>query len=194
MRPAAAHRSEDDVLSDFAAEPDHSRHTLEAYLRAHPQFSDALLDLSHELNLQAALGPQTATAEEEAWLAEAWGRFSAASQPAVQDPFGALTAAQTVVARRSLGVPNAVFRGLRNRLVVAEGIPRGFLRRLATAIGASVDGLFTFLQGPPMLAAGASYKADQQPAAATEKMSFEALLIDAQVSAETRQALLNETD
>jgi hypothetical protein len=59
-------KSFDDVMFAFSVEPQQDATTLARYLKAYPQFAADLVDLAHELNLSASLGPSAAPLEDDA--------------------------------------------------------------------------------------------------------------------------------
>lgn len=199
MTPSLHTPDLDDILEDFAAQPRHDRATLEAYLARYPEHAGALLDLSHELRLQSRPEACPIPEADEAWLEESWRRFSASAFPAeaaqaAPDPFARLTAGQLADVRRDLDVPTAVVTAFRDRCVEASTVPLAFLRRFAKQLNASLDEFLAHLDGPPRLAAATSHKSGAAPQAPREKMTFEAVLVDALVPAERRKALLTEGD
>lgn len=78
------------------------------------------------------------------------------------------TAAQT------LDAPEGLLWKLHRRLIAFETIPQAFVEKLAESVRRNVDEISAYLRQPPMLAPGASYRADTAPEALVE--SFETAL------------------
>ncbi len=198
----APHPSEDDVLNDFLSEAAQDRATLERYLRLYPAHAGALLDLHGTVTRQQQAAKDDSTEVDEAWIAqsEAWIAQSvdrmraslSASEPA--DPFHSLDPIQFNAVKAALGMRSGTLTGFRDRLVDVATVPVRILRALAAALGASLEDLTAFLTLPQRLAAAQSYRADGQPQAPAAKVSFEALMIAANESPETRARLLAEDD
>jgi hypothetical protein len=190
----------DDVLDAFAAEPEHDRATLERYLVRYPEHAGPILDLSHELRLQAGVVSSPPSQPDSAWIEESWRQFAAAASSTettnatAPDPFARLPKGALGEVRKALDLPTSVLIAFRDRIVVASTVPAGFLKRLAVAIGSTADELLAHLALPPRLARGASYKADAGPQAPPEKLEFEQVLEEALVPPERRRALLEDRD
>ena len=69
--------------------------------------------------------------------------------------------AETVAA--ALTVPVGLFWKLHRRLITLESIPAAFVQRLAETLDRTVEELARYLQQPPQLASGASYRSDTTP-------------------------------
>ena len=176
-------------LLDFGAEG-----VLEHYLVAYPQFALELIDLAHEAPRETAdLADPIAPAERAAidaavakigqhWPAEAAGRH---------DLFAALRPADYGRLSEALDVPRQVIAAVRNRRAIPDTIPGGFMRRMASALGGSVDDLLFSMGVSPALQP--SFKAVDRPQA-LEPVAFEQILIEARVSEERRREILAERD
>lgn len=182
----------EDVLEWFALEAD-SHGALERYLRDYPQFAHALVDLSYELGREVdeeALLP----ASVETTIADAWQRcVAAAPQRTAANPFSGKAPSEMRALATDLGIPRQVLIAFREGAVLIESVPRRFLRRMANAIGSTLDKLLGDLAAPPMVPVR-SYKAKDKKPVRKEPVSFERLLIDAQVPADKRAELLAEDD
>lgn len=184
----------EEILLEFAAEPQHDRETLERYLRDHPHLSEELVDLSLELRLQRTTSGQSVPADEE-WVEASLKSFKSmmgkGPVPAA-DPFAQLSSTELVAVRRRLGVPSAVLLGFRTRIVDVATVPVHFLEALARELNSTTEGLRGFLAALPRMAVGLSYKADDVPVLDGERISFEKLLLDARVPEDERARLLAE--
>jgi hypothetical protein len=182
----------EDILDAFAMEETHAKATLDRYLTAYPQFAGELVDLSREL-MQAEPVDDELSAADLAMIDAGWLKHAAAQPKAVADPFAALSPTRSREIAAEMGVPRQVLTSFRERRIRPASVPRGFLRRLAGAVAISPDDLFAWLSPPPAPAFARSYRADAQPTAATQ-VSFERVLIDADVSEDHRARLLADVD
>jgi hypothetical protein len=181
------------VLEDFAAEPTHDKAILEQYIREYPQFAIELIDLSRNLLRTENVDPSPLTANETALVDAAWRSQVAATHPEARaDPFAALDVAKSREIAKALDIPRQVIMGLQERRAKPASIPRRFLGQLAAKMNATADALAAALALPAPQPAY-SYKADEKPAVPAQ-VTFEQLLIDANVAAHKRAALLAEGD
>jgi hypothetical protein len=167
----------EDVLFAFSVEPRHDKSTLERYLRNYPQFVENLIDLSHELRMPGR-SPSEVT-ENEGVFQRAWNQIKAASPTAKRDatnPFVQFQGVAFVSLAKTLRVPRSLVIVFRDRLVELTSVPEVFLARLAKATGATVADIKRYLELPAVGATAVSYKSDQKPATAQEKVTFEALV------------------
>lgn len=189
--------ADEEVLLAFAVEPETDNATLERYLKAYPHLTDQLIDLSLDLRLQHATEEQTAPVDE-AWVEASLAAFraisSANASQAVVDPFENVTAAELVALRQALGVPSGVIKGFSSRLVEFASVPATVIEALTQGLRTSVEDLRRFMDGPPRLAHGVSYKSDKAPSAEQEKISFEDLLKQNKVQEDQIQRLLAKRD
>lgn len=192
MSSPGARPSCESVLDAFAVESECGRSTLERYLRLYPEYAGELIDLSRELSREAYDEAAPLSDADQTLIDTAWSQHAAASPVAAADPFVALTVDDWRAVARSLDVPRQVVTALRERRVSLVSIPRRFLRRFAEAARSSVAQLEASW-GAGQLAGARSYKADSKPTAG-EQVSFEQVLIDADVPAEKRTQMLAETD
>ncbi|BCT69158.1 hypothetical protein [Nitrosospira sp. NRS527] len=108
------------------------------------------------------------------------------------DPFASLTVAQLRDIASSLQIPRNVLTAFRERRVVLASVPRRFLVRLAKSMNLMAEQLITVLSLPSKIFAR-EYKADSRLENGSQ-VSFEQLLIDADVDTATRIELLKEAD
>ncbi len=77
-----------------------------------------------------------------------------------------------------LEVPYGLLFKLHRRLLAPDSLPRTLVARLAEAIDRTADEVNAYLRQPPMLAAGASYRADDMPQVGEQESFAEALTTD----------------
>ncbi|HXC53123.1 MAG TPA: hypothetical protein VN634_19705 [Candidatus Limnocylindrales bacterium] len=174
MSPAKPQIPLEDVLFAFSVEPTHDKLTLERYLTLYPQFTEDLVDLSHELRIE---GRGIAEAvEDEATFQRALKQFTGVRRPAaVINPFDAFRGAGFAALAKKLRVPRSVLLAFRDRLVIASSVPAAFVERVARAANTTVADLMTHLDLPPVVATPANYKANEKPTLA-DKVAFDTLL------------------
>ena len=145
------------ILYAFAVEPNHDRNTLERYLRDYPELAEDLIDLTSELRLSEALGPSPAIDAADTGAEAAWQEFltckpqETCSAPAA-NPFARFKGPTFAALADAVNVPRSFLTPFRDGLVAAASIPEAFTRRLAEAMGASVESLQAYFASP---AAGA---------------------------------------
>lgn len=167
--------SEEEVLLAFSVEPTQDRETLEQYLREYPEHTKALVACSIELMLDATRNDEGDVVPDGA-IDRAWQRFqSTISQPdpvPVINPFAALNPNTFKALAEKLGINNLLLIRLRDRGIDATTIPRRFLQRLATELGATAEGVMDYLQSPPAMVSGHSFRSTVKPTV-TKPISFE---------------------
>jgi len=190
----------DEVLESFALEAESDAAALARYLRDYPQYAVALVDLSHEMAQQVPDEIAPLSPHDEAQIASAWSRFAAsarsrakAEQGQVASVFEGRSAAEMKTLASVLGVPRQVVAAVRDRRVLPDTIPKGFLTRMAAAIDARIEDLIASLSGARSVTLAQSYKADTKPVLSGQ-VSFEQILIDAGVAEEIRSTILAEID
>ena len=110
----------------------------------------------------------------------------------LKDPLADLSVSQLREVASKLDVPRQVVTAFRERRVIVEVVRRRFLTRLAgRARSRTVDLLIAALTIPAAPSLARSYKADGKPSAEFA-VSFERLLIDADVAEDKRALLLTD--
>lgn len=181
----------EEILEDFAAEPTHDKAMLEQYLREYPQFAIELIDLSRHLRRTEKSDTSPLTANETALVNAAWLGHVASMRPSGEaDPFARLDVTKSREIARALDIPRQVVIGLQERRAKPASIPRRFLGQLAAKMNVTYDALAAALALPAPQPA-VSYKADEKPVV-PEQVTFEQLLIEANVAVDKRAALLAE--
>ena len=184
-------RSEEEVLLAFSIEPTHDRKTLEQYLADYPEHAKALIACSIELMVDATRSVETVATSENA-VELAWQRFqSAVSQPEevpVLNPFATLNPTAFKSLARQLGINNLLLIRLRDRAIDATTIPRRFVQRLATELGATTDAVTAYLRSPPAMVSGHSFRSTVKPAV-TQQISFEKAVETSQLTPDQQDAL-----
>lgn len=166
--------SEEDILLAFSVEPSHDRKTLEQYLREYPEHAKALVTCSIELMVDATRNDDVVVTSEGA-IDRAWQRFqTVVGQPddvLVTNPFAALNPTAFKLLAKKLNITNLLLIRLRDRAIVAATIPRRFVEGLATELGATAETVMGYLQSPPAMVSGHSFRSTVKPAV-TEQISF----------------------
>lgn len=166
--------NEEEVLLAFSVEPTHDRKTLEQYLREYPEHAKALVACSIELMVDATRSDDVAVTSEGA-VDRAWQRFqTVVSQPGdvlVTNPFATLNPTAFRSLAKRLDITNLLLVRLRDRAIVAATIPRRFVQGLATELGATAEAVMDYLQSPPAMVSGHSFRSAVKPAVA-EQISF----------------------
>lgn len=88
-------------------------------------------------------------------------------------------------------LPEGMLWKLHRRLVALESVPATLVSRLAETLRRSVDEVRSYLAQPPMLAAGASYRADETPETVQEPFA-DALGSDPETTNAMRERWLAE--
>ena len=166
--------SEEEVLLAFSVEPTHDRETLEQYLREYPEHAKALVTCSIELMVDATRSDEVAVTSEGA-IDQAWQRFqnvvSQLDNVLVTNPFATLNPTAFRSLAKKLDITNLLLIRLRDRAIVAATIPRRFVQGLATELGATIEAVMDYLQSPPAMVSGHSFRSAVKPAV-TEQISF----------------------
>ena len=191
MSRATGEPSRQDVLDAFAVEPDTGRATLERYLRDYPQFATELLDLSRMLASPFWDEETPLSSEDRAKIDAAWLRHAAAVPNPVADPFSSLSPRDHRKIAERLGVPRQVLTALRHRRVILSTVPGPFLARpCGPHQHLARSNLSGFCRSPPLLEPARSYSSERKPVT-SEAVSFEQVLIDADVPEDKRAELMS---
>jgi hypothetical protein len=166
--------NEEEVLLAFSVEPTHDHKTLEQYLREYPEHAKALVTCSIELMVGATRGDEVAVTSEGS-VDRAWRRFqtvvSQSDDVLVKNPFATLNPTAFRSLATKLNITNLLLIRLRDRAIVAATIPRRFVQGLATELGATAEAVMGYLQSPPAMVSGHSFRSAVKPAV-TEQISF----------------------
>jgi hypothetical protein len=165
--------SSEDILDAFATEPNHDPATLQRYLRAHPELTDDLIDLSRELSREREVRHTPLTPKEDSYREAAW-RKHVLAVPDTEDRLATLTVERQREVCRAIDIPRQVLSSLREHQVLVASIPRAFLEQLAAVIRWTPDALTESLSRPS-LAYARNYKSEEKPIPATQ-VSFEELM------------------
>lgn len=177
----------EDVLNAFAVETTHDRPTLERYLRKFPQYAVELAHLSHELSVTEVEGGDL-TEKDCVAIDEAWKRYSQSSPEPVRI-FISLSVPQLRDLANKLGVPRQIITAFREHKVRASSIPQRFLGHMAAALNTTMESIKTELSLPLEGSCVRSHKSDEKPTTGAP-VTFEQLLIDAQVPVDRRAELM----
>ncbi len=189
-------KTRDDILYAFSIEPHHDHATLERYLLKHPELTEDLIDLSHELRISVVFGGPNAAHQLDRKADEAWKAFvecapvsrSVAGQSSL---FASLKGAALVELAAQLDIPRSLLTALRDRLAEPATIPMRFLSRLATASGSPIKAIQEYLTLPPVTALGLQFKSDNRPANQGQ-VPFRKLVDDTTMTDKQRAALLRD--
>ena len=185
----------DDVLDLFQMEEVHDGAVLARYVEAHPQFALQLIDLSRLLATPEAEDQEPLSGLENSRIDAAWIVHKAAGPeiPKSANPLDALVGERGKALAARLGVPRQVVTCLRERKIDPAKTPRPILRTLGHALAIPEAHVIAAMRQPPASASGRSFKSDGKPGAAGQ-VSFEQVLIDADVSEADRARLLADGD
>jgi hypothetical protein len=112
---------------------------------------------------------------------------------ATPDLVSALTIAQLGEISTKLRIPRQVLSGFRSRRVTMGSVPKRFLRDFAAAAGAETGAFVRALSQPSTSVAARSHKSDVTPDE-FKPVTFEQLLIDANVPEDRRAELLRDDE
>ena len=189
--PKSFAADEESVLMAFSMEPSHGRATLERYIRDYPQHAAALIDCSLDLLHEPPATDVTAIEVPDSAVDKAWQRFERAVQhfdADVANPFAKLNTSGFKSLARSLDVSNLFLMRVRDRTIHAATIPTRFVEKLASALGATVQAVGTFLQGPPTMASGHAFRSSVKPSVG-EQMTFDQAVATSQLTPEQQAPL-----
>ena len=175
----------------FSMEPSHGRETLERYIKEYPQHATALIDFSIDLLHEPTAGDVPATEVPDSAVDKAWQRFERALQQPdteVVNPFAKLSTSSFKSLARSLDVSNLFLMRVRDRAIRAATIPARFVEKLASELGATVQALDAYLQGPPGLASGQAFRSSLKPSVG-EQITFDQAVATSQLTPEQQATL-----
>lgn len=186
----------EDILLAFSVEPSHDKATVERYLALYPHYAEDFIDLLGELRSPPVL--RHSVVEDEGAAKRAWNAFTATPLPSdgaasIANPFASFTGPTFVALAEGLRVRRSILIALRDRLVHASSIPAPFLNRLARATEFPAEKLLSYLNLPAVVPVGASYKANEKPAAPA-KIDFEKLLDNSGISADENRDIFTSTE
>jgi hypothetical protein len=186
----------EDILLAFSVEPTHDRETIERYLALYPQYAEDFIDLLGELRSSPVLRDNVV--DDESAVQRTWNALTATPLPShdgasIANPFAGFSGPTFVALAEGLRIRRSILIALRDRLINASSIPAPFLNRLALAMQFPAEKLRGYLDLPAVVPAGASYKANEKPAAPT-KIDFEKLLDNSGISADEKRDILTSTE
>ena len=89
----------------------------------------------------------------------------------VTNPFATLNPTAFRSLAKKHDITKLLLIRLRDRAIVAATIPRRFVQGLATELGATAEAVMDYLQSPPAMVSGHSFRSTVKPAV-TEQISF----------------------
>jgi len=184
--------TEEEVLLAFSIEASHDEATLKQYLREYPEYATALADCSIELMIDAAHDSDEVQVSSAHVVEQAWQQFQAVVHPtlaaSVENPFATLNPTAFKSLAKKLDINNLLLIRLRDRAIDAATIPRRFVQRLATELGATTDAVMDYLRNSPAMVSGHSFRSAVKPAV-TEQISFEKAVETSQLTHSQQEAL-----
>ncbi|WP_372164540.1 hypothetical protein [Xanthomonas euvesicatoria] len=187
---------EESVLMAFSMESSHGRETLERYIREYPQHTAALIDCSIDLTHEPPAGDAQAPELPDSSVDKAWHRFErAVQQPYTEaaNPFAKLDRSSFKSLARSLDVSNLFLMRVRDRAILAATIPAQFVEKLASELGATVQAVGAYLQGPPRMVSGQVFRSDVKPSVG-EQITFDQAAQTSQLTPEQQATLKSFSD
>lgn len=149
-------KDRDDVLADFAMEPDLAPSVLKAYIQQYPDLALELTDLFHELTMvDLAILADSAVADVE--------QESETSGEAVASVQSALSGQALRDLARRLELPRDFVAGFRDAKVRLGSVPSSVLLNLARAIDVRIQYLIAYLQQRSGVTEAVAFKADAKP-------------------------------
>ena len=112
---------------------------------------------------------------------------------AVANPFAQLNPTAFKTLAKNLDVSNLLLIRLRDRAIEAATIPRRFVLKLATELGATSEAVVAYLRSPPAMVSGHSFRSSVKPAV-TPQMSFEKAVETSQLTQAQQDALRSLQD
>lgn len=192
MSAEHSRHTEEEILLVFSIEPTHDHTTLEHYLSQYPEHAHALVDCSIELMIDAARGSDDVQVSSEYVVEQAWQQFQSAVSPShgtpVANPFDQLNTTAFKSLAKTLDINNLLLARLRDRAIDAATIPRRFVQRLATELGANADAVMAYLRSSPAMVSGHSFRSIVKPAV-TEQISFKKAVETSQLTQVQQDAL-----
>lgn len=188
-KPFAA--DEESVLMAFSMEPSHGRETLERYIREYPQHATALIDCSIDLLHEPPAGDVPPIEVSDSAVDMAWQRFERDVQQTnaeVANPFAKLNTSSFKSLARSLDVSNLFLMRVRDRAIRVATIPARFVEKLASELGATVQTVGAYLQGPPGMVSGQAFRSSVKPSVG-EQITFDQAVETSQLTPEQQATL-----
>lgn len=185
---------EESVLLAFSVEPQHDRETLARYLTEYPEHTNALIDCSLELMMDAVRvdADDMSAVNADAVVDKARQRFQAllteSGGVSVSNPFGKLNRAGYKSLANKLNISNLLLIRLRDRAIDAASLPARFVDGLAAELGASAEAVMDYLCSPPAMVSGQSFRSSVKPKVG-DQMSFAQAIETSQLSPEQQNAL-----
>ena len=146
----------EDVLSDFAMEPNLTSKVLRAYIRRYPEFALELTDLFHELCMVDLADAAGSELEQEGFDDAMVGEGVAAVA-------AALSGSSLRDLARRLELPRDFIAGFRDARVRLGSVPSNVLLNLARAMHVKTQYFVIYLQRQHGVSGALAFKADAKP-------------------------------
>ena len=197
------------VLYELAlARPAPDAGLVDEFVRRYPEYASDLTEYAIDLALDAIaahnepLGMPVATATPG--VSRAMSRFHsrlhavrketdaevAEAAPAVENPFAKLNRPAMRALAQRLHANTVFVMKLRDRLITADTMTEGFLRRIADELGVLLETVVAHFAAPAYVPRSAHFKADTKPEAG-EKQTFEEAVRSCGLRPEQQNSLLN---
>ena len=146
----------EDVLSDFAMEPNLTSKVLRAYIQRYPELALELTDLFHELSMVDVADAAGSNLGQEEFEDEMVGEGVAAVA-------AVLSGSDLRDLARRLELPRDFVAGFRNARVRLGSVPANVLLNLARAMDVKTQYFVAYLQRQPGATGALAFKADAKP-------------------------------
>lgn len=146
----------DDVLSDFALEPNLTPKVLRAYIQRYPELALELTDLFHDLSMVDLADAQGSNLEQE-------GLDDAMVGEGVAAVAAALSGSGLRDLARRLELPRDFIAGFRDARVRLGSVPANVLLNLARAMDVKTQYFVVYLQRQHGVTGALALKADAKP-------------------------------
>lgn len=197
------------VLYELAlAKPTPDPALVDEFVRHYPEYASDLTEYAIELALDAIAArnepADMPVATTSPSVSQAMSRFhsrlsavregteveAANAAPAVENPFTKLNRPAMRALAQRLHANTVFVMKLRDRLITADTMTEGFLRRIADELGVLLETVMAHFAAPAYVPRGAHFKADTKPEAG-EKQTFEEAVRSCGLTPEQQKALLN---
>lgn len=191
MQPNDPTTSEEDVLLSFSVEPDQGPETLERYLKLYPEYKEALVECAVEMaSMPQEISPVWVSDEE---VDGAWHRFKneveAERESLAKESFRQLSAESFKDLALRLGINSLLLVRIRDKGILAASIPAAFIRQLAAELGAPLESVMSYLDGPATLGSSSRFRSSKKPTAG-DKLDFETAVKSSKLTPDQESALL----
>lgn len=193
-------RELDEVIEAYVqAAPGSGYNTLREWASEYPQHAEELADFSVAWGMVLAARPTTEEMASEDVSEAVQRHLAAIRQIAVKKEGIALkgiisegqaAGISTMQLAKAVGLSVPLITKLDRRIIRFASVPGEVIERIASVLGREAATVRRYLQGGPMLAPNASYKADEAPSLPAQEEFAHAVKADRTLSDEQRKRLL----